>query len=102
MSVYLDDPIFPYGHMMMCHMVADSIEELHDMADRIGIRRKWFQNKRVPHYDICKSKRVLAIKLGALEVGREKFVEISKRLRNENCPKLPIPTSANFRRMNRK
>lgn len=43
--------------MYMCHMLADTITELHTMADRIGIQRKWFQNKGIPHYDICQSKK---------------------------------------------
>jgi hypothetical protein len=67
--VYVDMPILPYGRMMMCHMMADSLEELHAMADKIGIQRKWFQSySAYPHYDICKSKRRLAIKYGAVEV----------------------------------
>ena len=79
MAVYVDDAIWPYGRMMMCHMLADTVDELHSMADRIGVRRKWLQNKRVPHYDICKSKRALAVKLGAVEVSRERVVELTKR-----------------------
>jgi hypothetical protein len=29
--------------MVMCHMLADTSAELHEMADRIGIARKWFR-----------------------------------------------------------
>lgn len=80
--VYVDAPIWPYGRMMMCHMLADTTEELHAMADRIGIARRWFQNKPgFPHYDICKSKRVLAVNAGAVEIDRKKFVELVHALR---------------------
>ncbi len=65
MTVYVDKPIWRYRNMLMCHMTATTLEELHEMADIIGIQRKWFQDKRTPHYDICKSKRELAIKHGA-------------------------------------
>jgi hypothetical protein len=42
---------------------------LHAMADRIGVSRRYYQNKgRTPHYDICLSKKALAIKHGAVEV----------------------------------
>jgi len=78
MSVYVDSAYLPYGNMQMCHMVADSLEELHDMADRIGIQRRWFQNKPggTPHYDISKSKRALAVQHGTIEIDNKKLVEI--------------------------
>jgi len=67
--VYVDDMKAPYGRMTMCHMVADTVEELHAMADKIGVNRRWFQSvASTPHYDICKSKRALAVQHGAKEV----------------------------------
>lgn len=51
--------------MKMSHLMADSDDELHAMADKIGVQRRWFQGD---HYDICKSKRELAIKHGAVVV----------------------------------
>jgi hypothetical protein len=77
-SVYVDEAVWPYGRMMMCHMLADRVEDLHAMADKIGVARRWFQNKRYPHYDICKSKRSLAVQFGAVEIGRQQFVELAK------------------------
>lgn len=81
--VYVDAPIWSYGRMKMCHMLADSEDELHAMAAAIGINRKWFQNERYPHYDICKSKRALAVQNGALEIGRKQFVEMAKKNSHE-------------------
>lgn len=82
MAVYVDAPIHRYGRMLMCHMLADTLEELHAMADRIGIQRKWFQSAgRYPHYDICKAKRALAVEAGAVEVDREQLVALLRRLR---------------------
>ena len=54
-------------------MTADTLEELHEMADKIGLKRSWFQgNSNTPHYDIAASKRVLALENGAQFVsGRE-------------------------------
>lgn len=54
-----------------CHMTADSLDELHAMADRIGLKREWFQAaKRLHfcHYDLVPSKRILAVQAGAVEV----------------------------------
>ncbi|MGD0585563.1 MAG: DUF4031 domain-containing protein [Oryzomonas sp.] len=81
MPVYVDEPLHPFGRMMMCHMMADTQEELHAMADKIGIRREWFQNKSTPHYDICKSKRALALSFGAHEIDRGQTVNLILRLR---------------------
>lgn len=82
MTVYVDKARNPYGRMLMCHMVADSLEELHAMADAIGVARRWFQDKASsPHYDICQAKRRLAIENGAVEVSRRELVGILRRLR---------------------
>lgn len=49
--VYIGTKKYPYGRMIMSHMIADSLEELHEMADHLGIR-KYFQDKPgKPHYD---------------------------------------------------
>lgn len=51
------------------HLTADTLEELHKLAARIGLRREWFQDHRVhPHYDLTASKRELALAAGAVFV----------------------------------
>ena len=51
------------------HMLANDIDALHAMADRIGLRRAWFQgDKTFPHYDLTASKRALAVAAGAVEI----------------------------------
>jgi hypothetical protein len=50
-----------------CHLTTDgSLEELHQFAEKIGMQRAWFQNKRVPHYDLRKSGRDIALQKGAV------------------------------------
>lgn len=71
MGVYVDAPIYPFigrsgRKMMMCHMVADTLAELHDMAEKLGVRAHFQAHTRYPHYDICKSKRTQALSLGAM------------------------------------
>lgn len=69
MSVYVDDAFLPYRGMLMSHLTADTDEELHAFAERLGLRREWFQRGRQPwrhHYDVSKSKREEAIRLGAI------------------------------------
>lgn len=83
MSVYVDSERNTYRHMIMCHMVADTLDELHDMAQRLGLKRQWFQVSRggMPHYDVCQTKRAQAVKFGAVEVNRRQMVELMKKER---------------------
>lgn len=76
MAVYVDDMVACYGLMKMCHMGADSTEELNAMADKIGVARKWIQQAGTPreHYDICRAKRALAVQNGAIELTGRQFV----------------------------
>jgi hypothetical protein len=82
MTVYVDNmhetPMGKYGRMKMCHMIADTVEELHEMADKIGVKRKWYQGDKTgkPHYDICSSKRKLAVEYGAKEITMREAVKI--------------------------
>ena len=84
MSVYVDKSLYGYGRMVMCHMIADTPDELHAMADAIGVARRWFQQPPKAsfwHYDIAKSKRALAVAAGAIECDRNAFVAAVRRIR---------------------
>ena len=84
MSVYVDRARNGFGRMVMCHMIADTPDELHAMADAIGVARKWFQatpKASFWHYDIAKSKRALAIVAGAVDCDRNTFVKHLRRIR---------------------
>ena len=81
MTVYVDRARNPLGRMIMCHMIADDLDELHRMASAIGMRREWFQPLSFPHYDVSLTRRARALKLGAIEVDRRELVRIMKTLR---------------------
>ena len=82
MSVYVDKSANGFGRMIMCHMIADTPEELRAMAVKIGVRLKWFQERAsMPHFDICKSKKALALAAGAIELDMRSFVAAMKRIR---------------------
>ena len=53
-----------------CHLFADSIDELHEFARAIGLKREWFQ-KGFPHYDLTTAMRKKAVSAGAQEVSRK-------------------------------
>jgi hypothetical protein len=48
------------------HLTADTLEELHAFAKRLGLKREWFQEHwSAPHYDLTPGKRARALELGA-------------------------------------
>ena len=81
MSVYVDNMRASLGRMVMCHMIADSTDELLAMADKIGVQRKWIQKAGTnrEHFDICGSKRKLAVQFGAKEVTTRELVRMNLR-----------------------
>ena len=79
MAVYVDTARNPYGRMFLSHMMADTLDELHTMADHLELKRSWFQPQSRPHYDICQAKKQIAIRLGAIEVSTKELVNISRR-----------------------
>jgi hypothetical protein len=77
------------GHQW-CHMFCRPGDEqaLHSIADKIGMKRSWFQDKPgFPHYDLTASKRKLAIELGVIEINLREW------LRNEQKRKSPNQVS---------
>lgn len=84
MATYVDDMRAPYGRLIMCHMIADTDEELHAMAARIGVSRRWWQappKVSHSHYDICLSKRSLAIAAGAIEITVRQTAQMCRQRR---------------------
>lgn len=69
--VYVDELPAGWGKWSGgAHMLANDLDALHAMADRIGLKRAWFQgDKTFAHYDLTKPKRVLAVAAGAVEIG---------------------------------
>ena len=84
MSVYVD-PLTPclrsfqWPYNDSCHLFADSLEELHKLAGKIGLKREWFQGARIPHYDLTAGKRELAVRMGAVELTRDETVALWRK-----------------------
>jgi hypothetical protein len=82
MTVFVDDMRAAYRGMTMCHMMADTLAELHAMAERIGVGRNWFQDSMSgPHYDIALDKRAAAVAAGAREVTLRQMAAMAWNLR---------------------
>jgi Protein of unknown function (DUF4031) len=99
MTVYVDDAFIeatvPNGRARhtsrWSHLIADTEAELHDFAERLGMKREWFQQPKgftgrpvVPdsrsaqnwHYDLTAPKRAQAIRMGAVPVTSRQMSEI--------------------------
>lgn len=79
MGVYLDKREYTLkGNgkwpMKTCHMIADGIDELFDMAKLIGMDPYWFQPWSHPHFDVAKNRQELALQHGAVRLETREFV----------------------------
>lgn len=91
MPVYVDQPLTNptdtriaacFSGRQSCHMYADTLEELHHMAQEIGLRREWFQDKQqLQHYDLTMGKRAQAVGRGAVQQNRMEAVAKWRELR---------------------
>jgi hypothetical protein len=83
-TVYVDDlkiRTARYPRARWAHMMTDGdIEELHQMASRIGMKREWFQDHPIhPHYDVTQGRRIIAIKNGAVPISAQEIVRRCSR-----------------------
>ena len=84
MAVYVDDAIWQWQGRKWCHLLADSIDELHRFAATLGIHRGSYQGPprgSTPHYDLTSFERDRAIRLGAVVCDRTAIVMVMRRLR---------------------
>jgi uncharacterized protein DUF4031 len=98
MSVYVDHA-FAVGDWGRWsgggHLQADTPDELHAFASRIGMRREWFQTKpgrpENDHYDLTRASRERAIGLGALPEDRRAGTRRRRAIRQARraSPQLP-------------
>lgn len=82
MTVYVDQARIPtrVGRITgrWSHLVADTDDELHAFAARLGLRRAWAQHPGTPHshYDVTETKRRQAIALGAVPIDRRQLAAL--------------------------
>jgi hypothetical protein len=88
-TVYVDNVLIPWRGGRWCHLTADTEPELHAFAQRLGLRREWFQTCHSKcttpcphwHYDVTVTKRALALRLGAQEIDRHGMVALIRARR---------------------
>ena len=73
-----------YEHF--CHLLADTRDELHAMADELGIPRRFFQDHPWRwHHDLPEHLRRQAVELGARELTLREVGELLKRRKAESA-----------------
>jgi hypothetical protein len=70
---------YPFSHS--CHMIADTSDELHEFAQKLGLMRRWAHtsNGMIEHYDLTAKKREEAIQQGAIPIANKELIFISQQ-----------------------
>jgi len=61
----------------LVHLVCQDLDNLHKFAQRIGLKREWFQDHpKHPHYDLMGRMVNRAVKAGAIVVSSREIVTL--------------------------
>lgn len=84
MAIYVDFMQIEFKGYKWCHLLADTLQELHDFAALIELDARLFhRNASYPHYDVTVQMRETAIEYGAIPADRRKIIECAKKLKVE-------------------
>lgn len=84
LAVYVDNMRIAWRGRYWCHLVADSLDELHQFAHTLGLKRAWFQaDASLPHYDVTVEVRGLALTIGAVAADRRMVISRGRQLKLE-------------------
>ena len=83
--IYVDSGRVPFRGFRMSHLVADTSAELEEFAADLDLAPEWvqFPGTYREHFDVCDTRRIQAIALGARTVtAREMGRILAKKRRN--------------------
>jgi hypothetical protein len=84
LAVYVDNVRIAWRGRQWCHLVADSLDELHRFAKSLGLKRAWFQtHASLPHYDVTIEVRIVALCRGAVVADRRTLISRGHQLKLE-------------------
>ncbi len=85
--IYVDEPFVVSRGQRWAHLTADSADELHAFAERLGLFRQSFQTTPgkpwKDHYDVTESTRELAVRMGAIPESCAEGVERRRKARRQ-------------------
>lgn len=92
MGCYVDTPRWMRKDVPSGHLVADSVDELHAMAEVIGIERHWFQGHAIIiHYTLLASFRDAAIAAGATALDQKDWGRKIQQIYASRLPRTQGP-----------
>ena len=62
-----------------CHLVAETLDELHAGAQGLGLDRAWYQPRPYPHYDVISQRLVRRVCRRSSELTRRRLLEMVRR-----------------------
>jgi hypothetical protein len=84
LALYVDNARIEWRGRHWCHLVADSLDELHRFAKSLGLKRAWFQaHASLPHYDVTVEIRIVALRRGAVPADRHTLISRGRQLKLE-------------------
>lgn len=82
MTVYVDAPTWTKPvknpRKSYAHMVADTHQELHEFAAKIGVKKHFIHRAGCTHYDITSEQHAVAVANGATEVDTREVLRVGK------------------------
>lgn len=94
MTVYVDKEQIEWRGRQWCHLVADSLHELHTFALSLGLKREWFQAMAsYPHYDVTMAVREQALGLGAVSASKAQMLVSARLLKAESTAAKAAPAT---------
>lgn len=90
--MYVDDAEVQKHGYIWFHLIADSIQELHEFAAKMGLPAYAFhRGARHPHYDVTGAQRLRALQFGAAAISARDAVRIGRKI---NVSSLDINVSS--------
>ena len=81
-----------FRHQRCGHLVSDtSLDELHEFAGILGLRREWLHRKTIPHYDLTGEAYERALTCGATLVSSRELVRRAVRVSPAEIEPFPLP-----------
>ena len=83
--IMIDAMQWPWKGKLWAHMIIDvDVKELHEFAQKIGLKKEWYQPKSFPHYDVTGKIYEKALECGAQFTTGKKLVYTAIRVYRKN------------------